>query len=402
VFIFFSMTNSFRPTSQQQAVIDHNTGPALVFAVAGAGKTTAMVHRIERLVREGVFPAERILATSFARANVRDLRAAMKQWPHCGRVHLRTLHALGYQILRQAQAQGHVRGLRLGGEDDEEGSGGQAILGKTLTEARRRNVPFKKELDGLDWTDFLAYVGYCKGNLHYSHLERANLPAAAHKLATQAEPPTNLSWYLDLYRLYEEVRQSQGTITFDDMLLTAWECLLRFPPLLADVRNLYQCVLVDEFQDINLVQSELLDLLTPQRNYMAIGDDDQTIYEWRGVDADENGHVVVVLALFMRGRDPAHNFSGHLGYILDLVQAGFAMKPLGQTELFGVSFLVEPDDLISQHQRRGWATEIVVDQIGGGFVPLVEAQNETRISATPFINGLVIITNRHVVALRGE
>ncbi len=278
------MTSNFRPTPQQQAVIDHNTGPALVFAVAGAGKTTAMVHRIERLVREGVFPAERILATSFARANVRDLREAMKQWPHCGRVHLRTLHALGYQILRQAQAQGHVRGLRLGGEDDEEGSGGQTILGKTLTEARRRNVPFKKELDGLDWTDFLAYVGYCKGNLQYAHLERAGLPAAAAKLATQAEPPANLSWYLDLYRLYEEVRQSQGAITFDDMLLTAWECLLRFPPLLADVRNLYQCVLVDEFQDINLVQSELLDLLTPQRNYMAIGDDDQTIYEWRGAD----------------------------------------------------------------------------------------------------------------------
>jgi len=274
----------FQPTPQQESVIAHNTGPALVFAVAGAGKTTAMVHRIERLVREGVFPAERILATSFARANVKDLREAMKKWPHCGRVHLRTLHSLGYQIIRQAVDQGLVRGLRLGGDDDEEESGGQSILGKTLTEARRRNVPFKKELDGLDWTDFLAYVGYCKGNLQYAHLERANLPAAAHKLATQAEPPPKLGWYLDLYRLYEEIRLQQGVITFDDMLLTAWELLLRLPNLAQKVREMYQCVLVDEFQDINLVQSELLDLLTPHRNYMAIGDDDQTIYEWRGAN----------------------------------------------------------------------------------------------------------------------
>ena len=61
-------------TDQQQLVVNHDHGPALVFAVAGAGKTTAMVHRIERLVREGVFPAEKILATSFGRANVHDLR----------------------------------------------------------------------------------------------------------------------------------------------------------------------------------------------------------------------------------------------------------------------------------------------------------------------------------------
>ena len=62
-----------RLTDQQQIVVNHNDGPALVFAVAGAGKTTAMVHRIERLVREKIFAPEQILATSFGRANVTDL-----------------------------------------------------------------------------------------------------------------------------------------------------------------------------------------------------------------------------------------------------------------------------------------------------------------------------------------
>ena len=86
-------------TPEQRAVVDHDHGPALVFAVAGAGKTTAMVQRIERLVREGIFAPERILATSFGRMNALDLRNFMQPWPHCRRVGVRTLHALGRDII---------------------------------------------------------------------------------------------------------------------------------------------------------------------------------------------------------------------------------------------------------------------------------------------------------------
>ncbi|MFQ5421260.1 MAG: UvrD-helicase domain-containing protein, partial [Anaerolineae bacterium] len=90
-------------TEQQQAVVDHNEGPALVFAVAGAGKTTAMVHRIERLVREGVFRPGELLATSFGKATVNDLQTSLARWPHCNGVDTRTLHSLGRDIIRQAQ-----------------------------------------------------------------------------------------------------------------------------------------------------------------------------------------------------------------------------------------------------------------------------------------------------------
>lgn len=100
---------SFTLTDQQQAVVDHPLGPALVFAVAGAGKTTAMVHRIERLVREGVFAPERILATSFGTANVDDLTRALRAWPHCRTVDIRTLHSLGYDLVRRAIERGYLR-----------------------------------------------------------------------------------------------------------------------------------------------------------------------------------------------------------------------------------------------------------------------------------------------------
>lgn len=267
-------------TDQQQAVVDHDTGPALVFAVAGAGKTTAMVQRIGRLVTDGVFSAERILATSFGKTNQRDLRQALTRWPNCATVQVSTLHALGRDIVMAAREHGL---LTIPQTQHKTGKLDQLALNAALGEARRRDVPYKRELNGLDRQDFLDYIGRNKGNLAYADLDSVKLPHHARKLATHAEPPSdNLAWYLPLYHLFEEVRQAQGWITFDDMLLTGWELLQRFPQMREAWQTRYDCVLVDEFQDINLVQSELLDTLAAQRNYMAIGDDDQTIYQWRG------------------------------------------------------------------------------------------------------------------------
>jgi DNA helicase-2/ATP-dependent DNA helicase PcrA len=268
-------------TDQQRAIVAHDRGPALVFAVAGAGKTTALVHRIERLVRDRIAPPERLLATSFNKQAVDELKSALAAWPHCARVQTKTLHALGFGILRQAQRRGllpHVQ-LDTGHKDTLD----QALYYQTLAAARRAKVAYTAELDGIDQEDFLTYVGVCKANLRYADLAAAQLPTAARSVAAQATAPDAMVWYLDLYRRYETVRQRQGAITYDDMLLTGWELLLRHPALLTDARAQIDLVLVDEFQDVNLAQFQLLDLLTtPHRNYMAIGDDDQTIYAWRG------------------------------------------------------------------------------------------------------------------------
>jgi len=269
-------------TEEQQAIVAHNSGPALVFAVAGAGKTTAMTHRIERLVREQVFPANAILATSFSKASVKDIKTALSRWPHCGPVQVQTLHAVGWGILRLAQRRGLGREFNLG--SDDEGSDSR-LLGMTLGQAWREKVPYAAELDTLDQPDFLNYVGVMKANLWYPDVKTLDLPPDALALTAQAPAPPGFSWYPALYGLYERVRVQEQILTFDDMLLSAWECLHRYPEVLADARRRFACVLVDEFQDVNKVQSEILDLLTfPHRSYMAIGDDDQTIYEWRGAD----------------------------------------------------------------------------------------------------------------------
>ncbi|GIW33059.1 ATP-dependent helicase [Meiothermus sp.] len=269
---------SLRLTDEQQAIVAHNEGPALVFAVAGAGKTTALVHRLERLVRERVFEPRRILATSFSRMAVDDLRRALTRWPHTHGVQVSTLHALGYRIVRKAASEGLLKLAEL----KEEGSE-QALLQRTLRRARDLKLSWAPELENLEPEDFLSYVGACKGNLQYADLKGASLPPAALQVASQAEAPRELEWYLELYRLFEQVRRAEGLLTFDDMLLQGWEVLVRYPGILQTVQKAFQAVLVDEFQDVNLAQSELLDLITaPHRNYMAVGDDDQTIYEWRG------------------------------------------------------------------------------------------------------------------------
>ena len=269
-------------TDEQRAIVAHDGGPALVFAVAGAGKTTAMTYRIERLVRENVFPARAILATSFSKASVQDIKVALTRWPHCAPVQVQTLHAVGWGLLRLAQRAGHLPELNLSSEEDSSES---QLLGRVLSRAWREKVSYAPELDDLDRQDFLTYVGVMKANLWYADLEAAGLPPAARAQAAQAPAPPGFPWYRDLYGLYERIRTSERVLTFDDMLLSGWEALHRFPDVLAEARRRFRCVLVDEFQDVNRVQSEMLDLLTaPDRNYMGIGDDDQTIYEWRGAD----------------------------------------------------------------------------------------------------------------------
>ena len=274
-------------TDEQRAIVAHDRGPALVFAVAGAGKTTAMTYRIERLVRQGVFPARAILATSFSKASVGDIKAALARWPHCAPIQVQTLHAVGWGLLKMAQRRGHLPDLALSSEEDNAES---QLLGRVLSRAWREKVAYAPELEELDRQDFLTYVGVMKANLWYADLERADLPPSARAVAGQAPAPPGFAWYRDLYGLYEHVRAQERVLTFEDMLLSGWECLHRFPDVLDEARRRFQCILVDEFQDVNRVQSEMLDLLTapdrnsPERNYMAIGDDDQTIYEWRGAD----------------------------------------------------------------------------------------------------------------------
>ena len=264
-------------TDEQQRIVEHDSGPALVFAVAGAGKTTTMVRRIERLVRERVFKPERILATSFSKATVTDLKKALAAFPHASTVQVKTLHGLAYGILRDAKK------LKLGPDlklpEDVE-SAPHAVLNGALSLARSSRAPFLAELDSLDREDFFAYVGGCKATLAFTRERYKELLPAS--VATVAEPPSTLPWYLGLFDLFEQVRLELGVLTFDDLVPEAWVRLVQYPALAKRYQDLYDAVLIDEFQDTNLSQVELLDILVKgHKNVMVCGDDDQGIFGFR-------------------------------------------------------------------------------------------------------------------------
>ncbi len=266
-----------RLTDEQQQIVDHDFGPALVFAVAGAGKTTTMVRRIERLVRERRFKPERILATSFSKATVTDMTRALSAFPHAAKVQVKTLHGLAYQILRDAFKLKLGPTLKL--PQDVEAAP-HAILNGALTLARSSQASFVAELDTLDREDFFAYVGGCKATLAFSKVRYRDLPAGS--LASKAEAPTPLSWYLGLFELYETIRLELGILTFDDLVPEAWLRLHQHPVLAKRYQEMFDTILVDEFQDTNLSQVELLDILIkPHLNMMVCGDDDQGIFGFR-------------------------------------------------------------------------------------------------------------------------
>lgn len=268
-------------TDEQQSVVNHDFGAAVVHAVAGAGKTTAMVARIARLVKNHTFAADRILATSFSRDTVQNLKNALEAFHGCHEVSCRTLHSVGMKVIQLAERLELIpRNANPRGEIELIS---KALIRKAVKEARQQKLDWAGELEQFDEDDFEGFIGRCKGNLEYANLRLAPLPKAVKQKAKQALAPQDLPWYLELFGIYERIRLDEGLLTFDDMLLSAWELLESFAEVRSQVRAMFDCVLVDEFQDVNLVQSELLNLLVlAHQNYMVIGDDDQTIYEWRG------------------------------------------------------------------------------------------------------------------------
>ncbi len=265
-------------TDEQQRIVEHSYGPALVFAVAGAGKTTTMVRRIERVVRENIFAADRILASSFSRASVADIKQALKPFVGTARVQVRTLHGLGYAIIREAIKRELVSSLELPKAIE---SVAYAILSRTLRTARARNVAFHRDLNSLDSEDFFAYVASCKAELSFADLKAETLPRQSK--AKQAVAPNHNRWYLELFQIFEEERKAMAVLTFDDLIPQAWTLLIKHKSFRESYQTMFDAVMVDEFQDMNLGQVELLDLLVETHgNYFVVGDDDQCLYSWRG------------------------------------------------------------------------------------------------------------------------
>lgn len=247
---------------QQLAAVKAGNGPQLILAGAGTGKTRTIVHRIGHLIAEAGFAPHRILAVTFTNKAADELKMRLTQLigDDGGGVVSGTFHAISLRLLRRyAEALGYPRDFQVVDRDD------QLRLIKTLL--RTHNL----DKDRLHPSYLLGWIEHCK----HAGLTPSQAP----------EQRCNDICLNPLYEAYQQQLQQLQRMDFSDLILNVVRLMREEPSIGAAIRARFDHVLVDEYQDTNPVQHEWLMLLCKDhRNLTVVGDDDQSIYGWRGAD----------------------------------------------------------------------------------------------------------------------
>jgi DNA helicase II / ATP-dependent DNA helicase PcrA len=241
---------------EQYQSVTHIDGPSVILAGAGSGKTRVITYKIINLIQNGI-PAEKILALTFTNKAAREMkeRVAEKLGKKKNLVLLTTFHSLGLKILKE-----NITNLDYKSKFsiyDEKDC--MKILKDILHELK---LPEEK---------YDAYELLFKISLIKMHLKT--------KIEDQ-----NLN---DIYKKYNEYLKLYNALDFDDLIKLPIELFEKFPEILKKYRNKWKYILVDEYQDTSYMQYRILKLLAHEhKNISIVGDDDQSIYSWRGANSD--------------------------------------------------------------------------------------------------------------------
>ena len=242
----------------QTKAICHKNGPAMVLAGPGSGKTLVITRRVEYLIKKyGVRP-EQILVITFTKAAAKEMRERFARITKDDRfpVTFGTFHGIYYGILKWAY---RMNASNIFSEEEK-----MMLL---------REVIAGMELEIEDEKEFLqgiaSEIGQIKNN----------------RLSLEEFESSNCSdqMFRQIYEEYERRRKLLKKIDFDDMLVLCYELFQKRPDILQMWQKKFQYILIDEFQDINQVQYDVIRMLAlPENNLFIVGDDDQSIYRFRG------------------------------------------------------------------------------------------------------------------------
>ena len=255
---------------EQCAAATAGDGPLLVLAAAGTGKTRTLVHRVAFLVEQGV-PADRILLLTFTNRAAREMleRAQKVVGPAVSSIWSGTFHSICARILRRyAGLVGHTPGFRILDEDDQKKLVGDIIK---ATVENVKDFP-KKEV--------VAKIISEAAN------ESRTVKSIAERWLTKTAgiDPEAIAKIGDLYAAR---KRELDAMDFDDLLVKGLELLKTQESVREHLQEKFLYVLVDEYQDTNGLQAEFTDILAQRhRNIMAVGDDFQCIYTWRGAQIE--------------------------------------------------------------------------------------------------------------------
>lgn len=246
----------------QIAAVTHLDGPMMVLAGPGSGKTTVITHRIKKLLEQGVSPSS-ILVITFTKAAAVEMKERFfvlqgqdRPQKEMGAVSFGTFHSVFYQILRLAYR--FPSGNVIGEEQKRE------FFRRFL-----KDTGMEVEDEGEFISSIINEISYVKGGqIDISYYYSQNCPE---------------EWFKKLYQGYGDMLAQSGKIDFDDMLVLCHELFSSRKDILAAWQRKYRYILVDEFQDINRLQYEIVKMLAlPENNLFIVGDDDQSIYRFRG------------------------------------------------------------------------------------------------------------------------
>ena len=254
-------------------------GPVLVLAGAGTGKTRVITYRIAYMLAKGI-PPEQILGMTFtnkAAAEMKERLAELCGPEAAGKVTLGTFHAFAGRLLRkEIGVFGFLPNFTIADDSDQKSLIKQSIAACGMS------------ADDVSVPDSANFISRCK-NAMQSPDEAMNL------LENPADEP-----FARVYAKYQNQLLLQNMLDFDDLLYYTHRLLRDYPEVRERCCDRYRYLLVDEYQDTNLVQFEMVKLLAGEReNLCVVGDDDQSIYGWRGADA---GNILKFTDHFPRAR----------------------------------------------------------------------------------------------------
>jgi len=254
---------------EQAAAATHHDGPLLIIAGAGTGKTRTLVYRVAHLIERGV-AAERILLLTFTRRAAQEMlsRAERLVGSSSKRVHGGTFHATAHRLLRRyGQAAGLAKDFTIMDQGDSADlmQLSRAQLGYG---ARAKRFPKKETLQ-------YVYSRHINTGISVEDIIRDEYPQFVDYLEDFAK----------IYGDYTRRKQERNLVDYDDLLLF-WALLLEAAPELAKkISGMYDHILVDEYQDTNVLQARILrGMCSAHRNITVVGDDAQSIYSFRGAN----------------------------------------------------------------------------------------------------------------------
>lgn len=260
----FSFLNDLNPV--QFDAVTSTEGPYLVIAGAGSGKTRVLTYRIAYLIKEKKVHPASILAITFTNKAADEIKERVISLigEEAKYLWVSTFHAACIRILRQEiQYLGYKKNFVVYDERDS-----QKLIADILKELGLNPQEYKP-------ANLFNKISLAKSDLLYpekfKNMAYSNIDSIASRV----------------YEIYQQRLKESNALDFDDILLLTVKLFKEFPEVLEKYQRRFKYILVDEYQDTNKVQYELLKLLSAKhRNLFVVGDDDQSIYGWRGADIE--------------------------------------------------------------------------------------------------------------------